>query len=137
MVIVVPDTLTIGGFIVYGFLFHVLTRFNDKIASHPGWINEWAIRNPMQSVGSLTLRFKICKKSKTHELVSRFTSKLIPGVRGDCPHDVTAQAYGCFTSYSSHLQNMQASRRQLCCGVDVETLRAFCSSIDRLLDSID
>ncbi|XP_041348482.1 uncharacterized protein LOC121368035 [Gigantopelta aegis] len=46
----------------------------------------------------------------------------------DCPQDVTLQAYGCFTSYSTELQNMYKSRHKLCCGVNVEVLRAFCSS---------
>ncbi|KAK6175325.1 hypothetical protein SNE40_013813 [Patella caerulea] len=61
---------------------------------------------------------------------------VIPAVSATCPRDVTATAYGCFTSYSRNLQNMESSRRQLCCGVDVETLRAFCSSYVQAMSCI-
>ncbi|BFZ08635.1 hypothetical protein BsWGS_11674 [Bradybaena similaris] len=49
-------------------------------------------------------------------------------VVGSCPRDVSTAAHSCFTAYSFHVQNMVNSPQKLCCGVDVETLRAFCQS---------
>ncbi|KAK0063137.1 hypothetical protein Bpfe_007333, partial [Biomphalaria pfeifferi] len=47
---------------------------------------------------------------------------------GSCPHDVKGTAHECFTAYSFQLTNMVNSANKLCCGMDVETLRAFCDS---------
>lgn len=57
-------------------------------------------------------------------------------VGSSCPRDVSTLAHTCFTSYSREYQNMQASPKRLCCGVDVETLRAFCSSYMHGMDCI-
>ncbi|XP_076439271.1 uncharacterized protein LOC143278125 [Babylonia areolata] len=48
-----------------------------------------------------------------------------------CPSDVTMAAHACFTEFSREYQNVKHSPKLLCCGVDVETLRAFCSSYMR------
>ncbi|KAK7499949.1 hypothetical protein BaRGS_00008797, partial [Batillaria attramentaria] len=48
-----------------------------------------------------------------------------------CPHDVSKSANACFTSYSREYQNMHNSPARLCCGVDAETLRAFCRDKSR------
>ncbi|XP_046354394.1 uncharacterized protein LOC124133855 [Haliotis rufescens] len=62
---------------------------------------------------------------------------VVCGVKGECPQDVKSQAYSCFTDYSSQYQNMQYSQRKMCCGVDVETLRAFCSSFVQAMQCLD
>ncbi|XP_041348483.1 uncharacterized protein LOC121368037 [Gigantopelta aegis] len=55
-----------------------------------------------------------------------FLSFLLVQVAGSCPRDVTPEADACFADYNTHLQNMKMSSQRLCCGVDVEILRAFC-----------
>ncbi|XP_012939847.1 uncharacterized protein LOC101845704 [Aplysia californica] len=55
-------------------------------------------------------------------------SVVLTAVHGACPGDVSTSAHSCFTSYSFHFENMRSSPEKLCCGVDVETLRAFCHS---------
>lgn len=49
-------------------------------------------------------------------------------VGGRCPHDVSKEANMCFTDFSREYQNVQNSQHGLCCGIDVEYLRAFCES---------
>ncbi|GFO44159.1 hypothetical protein PoB_007066400 [Plakobranchus ocellatus] len=48
--------------------------------------------------------------------------------RGVCPSDLSTEARDCFSTYNVKAQSMQRSPLKLCCGVDVETLRAFCHS---------
>ncbi|XP_076447843.1 uncharacterized protein LOC143284759 [Babylonia areolata] len=52
----------------------------------------------------------------------------VSGVGSTCPSDVIQQANTCFSDYNREFQNLQSSPKRLCCGVDVETLRAFCRS---------
>uniref|UniRef100_A0A0B7BSK2 Uncharacterized protein n=1 Tax=Arion vulgaris TaxID=1028688 RepID=A0A0B7BSK2_9EUPU len=53
-----------------------------------------------------------------------------------CPRDMSTRANSCFTSYSFHFQNMQNSPNKLCCGVDVEILRAFCQSYSNAMECV-
>ncbi|KAH9489116.1 hypothetical protein Btru_042241 [Bulinus truncatus] len=53
----------------------------------------------------------------------------VTSATGSCPHDVKTSANECFTAYSPQLVNMMNSGNKLCCGMDVETLRAFCESL--------
>ncbi|KAL8606677.1 hypothetical protein ACOMHN_055352 [Nucella lapillus] len=46
-------------------------------------------------------------------------------------------AHACFTEFSREYQNMKNSPKLLCCGLDVETLRAFCSSYMRAASCIE
>lgn len=45
-----------------------------------------------------------------------------------CPHEISTSAHHCFTDYTLQLQNMLNSANKLCCGMDAETLRAFCQA---------
>ncbi|KAL5013468.1 hypothetical protein ScPMuIL_007738 [Solemya velum] len=53
-----------------------------------------------------------------------------------CPSNVQQKAFSCFRDYSTQLLNMHKSSRKLFSGVDVETLRAFCSSYISAMDCI-
>ncbi|KAL8558838.1 hypothetical protein ACOMHN_031767 [Nucella lapillus] len=52
----------------------------------------------------------------------------VSGAGSACPSDVGQQANACFAGYNREFQNIRSSPKRLCCGVDVETLRAFCRS---------
>jgi len=52
---------------------------------------------------------------------------LAPPVYPRCPKNVYQRANDCFSEYKVKLHIMRMSDK-LCCGVDVETLRAFCHS---------
>ncbi|CAL1539916.1 unnamed protein product [Lymnaea stagnalis] len=45
-----------------------------------------------------------------------------------CPHEISTSANYCFTDYTLQFQNMLSSANKLCCGMDAETLRAFCQA---------
>lgn len=47
-----------------------------------------------------------------------------------CPSDLGSEARACFANYDVKLQAMQHSAQKICCGLDVETLRAFCKSYE-------
>ncbi|GFR74704.1 hypothetical protein ElyMa_003899700 [Elysia marginata] len=49
---------------------------------------------------------------------------------GACPADLAEEARGCFSSYTVKLHSMQHTAQKLCCGLDVEILRAFCKSYE-------
>ncbi|KAK3101399.1 hypothetical protein FSP39_003246 [Pinctada imbricata] len=54
----------------------------------------------------------------------------------ECPSNPQRSAFSCFTEYNTQLLNMQKSRGTLFSGVDVEILRAFCSSYNRAMNCI-
>ncbi|XP_070193403.1 uncharacterized protein [Littorina saxatilis] len=59
------------------------------------------------------------------------------GARSSCT-GVRDEAGACFTDYSREFHNMQTpGSKRLCCGVDVETLRAFCSSYMKAMQCIE
>ncbi|XP_048743894.1 uncharacterized protein LOC125657249 [Ostrea edulis] len=55
----------------------------------------------------------------------------------DCPSPVQKYAFQCFTSYNTQMLNMIKSSATLFSGVDVEILRAFCSSYNQAMDCIE
>ncbi|XP_052073386.1 uncharacterized protein LOC127711389 [Mytilus californianus] len=54
-----------------------------------------------------------------------------------CPSNVQREAFSCFAGYSTQLLNMQKSSETLFTGVDVELLRAFCSSYIQSMTCVD
>ncbi|KAL3851854.1 hypothetical protein ACJMK2_015556 [Sinanodonta woodiana] len=53
-----------------------------------------------------------------------------------CPQQPANEAFSCFRDYSSQKLNLDSSERQLYSGVDVEILRAFCSSFKSAMTCI-
>ena len=46
--------------------------------------------------------------------------------KGSCPSDLFTSTHACFNAFTLSYQRMQTSQQKLCCGLDVETLRALC-----------
>ncbi|KAK3581251.1 hypothetical protein CHS0354_032973 [Potamilus streckersoni] len=53
-----------------------------------------------------------------------------------CPQHPANEAFSCFRDYSSQKLNLDSSERQLYSGIDVEILRAFCSSFKSAMTCI-
>ncbi|RUS74572.1 hypothetical protein EGW08_017653 [Elysia chlorotica] len=46
--------------------------------------------------------------------------------QGSCPSDLLLGTHACFTAFTLSYERMRQSQQKLCCGLDVETLRALC-----------
>lgn len=67
-----------------------------------------------------------------------FIMQVFPCCFGNsCPSNVQREAFSCFSGYSTQLLNMQKSTETLFTGVDVELLRAFCSSYVQSMNCIE
>ncbi|GFR94318.1 hypothetical protein ElyMa_000915900 [Elysia marginata] len=57
--------------------------------------------------------------------------------KGSCPSDLFIGTHACFTAFTLSYQRMKQSQQKLCCGLDVETLRALCRAYVDAMSCVD
>ncbi|KAK3803064.1 hypothetical protein RRG08_027986 [Elysia crispata] len=56
---------------------------------------------------------------------------------GSCPTDLLLGTHACFTAFTLSYERMRQSQQKLCCGLDVETLRALCRAYVDAMSCVD